>query len=515
MSSAGNARNNRNNRTRIWINRISVLLLLALLVAFSIFLGKYIQSKKTAPVSTPVIISNTTPTADTTADSSSAPATPGVPTDPDITPDTTDNRTTDSAEPTEAPEITAVPATDVPEDPTAVPTATPTRDPYSGRTPVPGEPYTEITVINAGDIMFHMAQVRGAYDAATDSYDFHNTFKYITDIVSRADLAVANFETTLHDTEYSGFPGFNSPVSTLSAIKDAGFDVMLYANNHCFDRRLEGLQNTLAHFREYGFSYLGATDDPDNNDKTLIKTVGGVRIGMLNYTDSVSERDGNTYTLNGNHLTDAECRYLNIYVHNYEETTLYGMVETDVASLRSRGVDIIIAYMHWGNEYELTENAHQRAIAQKLCDLGVDVIIGGHPHVVQPMDILTSSDGSHQMICFYSLGNYVSNQNRLTLSSYDVREYTENGLMVQLTIRKYESGYTEVCKLECIPTWVHRYKKDNGYYNHEIIPLPVSDDAVDYYGLTKTDFGVSHARQSFERTNSLFEERIKAFNQGQ
>ncbi|MBO5077137.1 MAG: CapA family protein, partial [Clostridia bacterium] len=366
-----------------------------------------------------------------------------------------------------------------------------------------------------GDIMFHMAQVKGAYNDSTGTYDFWPTYQYVAPYIQAADLAVVKFETTLHDTDYSGYPGFNSPVSSLQAIKNAGFDVLLYANNHCFDRGAEGLKNTLAHFREYGFQYVGATDDPDGHpDKTLIVEVNGIKIGMINYSDSVTDMIGSQYTLNDNPVSNKDWRKLNIYVTGRESEFLYDRVADDISHLRAQGADIIIAYMHWGLEYQLQPNSSQKKCAQKLCDLGVDCIIGGHPHVVQPMDVLTSSDGTRKMVCFYSLGNYVSNQNRKTLKSYDVREYTENGLMVKLIIRKYNNGYTEVARLEYVPTWVHRYLREGDKYSHEIIPLPVPESEYEAYGLTKSSFGIADSKESFQRTDNLFRDRIAAFNNG-
>lgn len=408
-----------------------------------------------------------------------------------------------------APTAAVIP-TEVPE--TAQPTGTPvhTEEP----TPTPYVPeYTDITIINAGDIMFHMAQVRGANIEGTDSYDFWPTYQYVAPIIQDADLAVVNFESTLFDTNYSGYPGFNSPVDSLKAIKKAGFDTLLFANNHCYDRELIGVKRTLAHFREYGFTYVGATDDLNERpDKSLLLDVNGVMVGMINYSDSVTYKDGNTYTINDLPVNSGDWDYLNMFVNESEEEYLYPRVKTDVEKLRAAGADIIIAYMHWGVEYELTPNDRQRRAAQKLCDLGVDCIIGGHPHVVQGMEVLTSSDNTRQTVCFYSLGNFVSNQNRKTLPSYSVKEYTENGLMVKLHIRKYSDGRIEINKLECIPTWVHRYDKGNGLYAHIIIPLPVESGREEEFGLTKTSFGVSHSKEAYEMTNSIFKDKINEYN---
>ncbi len=504
----------------ILINRISVILLLALSVALVIFVANGIKRNKINR-SDNTVSGVTEPPASIPAENATniptAPAQTGS--EPVSTPADNTAAPSFSAEPTSAPETdlpgtpgtTPVPKT---QEPTAGPTQTPTQVPTAApKTQAPSGNYTEISIINAGDIMFHMAQVRGALNEETGEYDFWPTYQYVAPYVQAADLAVVNFETTLDDTDYSGYPGFNSPVSSLRAIKDAGFDVLLYANNHCFDRGARGVKRTLSHFREYGFQYVGATDDPDGApDKTLIVDVNGIRVGMINYSDSVTDMIGSQYTLNDNPVSSSDWRMLNIYVTGRESEFLYSRVEEDVRRLRAANADIIIAYMHWGLEYQLEPNSSQKKCAQKLCDLGVDCIIGGHPHVVQPMDVLTSTDGTRQTVCFYSLGNYVSNQNRKTLKSYDVREYTENGLMVKLFVRKYDNGVTEVSRLEYIPTWVHRYQKAGDKYAHDIIPLPVPDSEAEAFGLTKSSFGITDSKESFSRTDKLFRDKVAAYN---
>ena len=509
--------NNKNYKRKIWLNRITALLVLIILILVIVLVVKacsmrFKDKNNTDPTEYVAIIT----------------AIPGKTDTPDIEtpfdPGTDEPSRTDVPEVTEAPGTEQTPVatdgpskTDTPEvtktpEKTNQPVNTPKPSPTKAPPTAPSGDYTEITILNAGDIMFHMAQVRGAYVEETDTYDFWPTYQYVAPIVKDADLAVVNFETTLYNEEYSGYPGFNSPASSLQAIKDAGFDTLLFANNHCYDKELVGVKRTLARFREYGFSYLGATDDL-SKPKWLLLDVNGVKVGMINFSDSVTGKYGDQLTVNDLRVPDSDWDYLNLYVHEREGEYLYPRAQKEINELKAAGADIIIAYMHWGDEYELTANSNQTKAAQKLCDMGVDCIIGGHPHVVQGMDVLTSSDGSHETVCFYSLGNYVSNQNRLTLSSYEVKEYTENGLMVKLTIRKYNNGYTKVSHLEVIPTWVHRYNKGDGLYAHIIIPLPVSESDYDAYGLYNSSFGVEHSKQSYERTMPLFKDKIKAYNE--
>ena len=134
---------------------------------------------------------------------------------------------------------------------------------------------------------------------------------------------------------------------------------------------------------------------------------------------------------------------------------LYSRIESNLVEMETAGVDYTIAYIHWGNEYQLTESSAQREIAANLCELGIDALIGGHPHVVQPVDVLSNTDGSHQMICLYSVGNHVSNQHREFMDSMPTG-HTEDGLMSRLTIEKDYKGNVQLIAADVIPTWVYR-----------------------------------------------------------
>jgi len=188
-------------------------------------------------------------------------------------------------------------------------------------------------------------------------------------------------------------------------------------------------------------------------------------------------------------------------------------VESRIAELRSAGADIIVYYIHWGDEYHLTHNAKQAEIAQKLCDLGVDVIIGGHPHVIQDAEMLTSqTDENHQTLCFYSLGNLVSNQNRLTMGDTMNKNYTENGLMVELTVRKYATGETVVTNVKTIPLWVHRYYDSaSAKMRYEILPVEAALADPESFGLYNSYFGVDHASAVSGMTNGILGNICEAF----
>ncbi len=375
--------------------------------------------------------------------------------------------------------------------------------------------YSEATILSVGDIMFHASQIEYAKAAGEDGYyDFSNSFKYISDIVSSADFAVANFETTLSGEEegYSGYPYFNAPDESLDAIIDAGFDMMLFANNHCYDKHTAGFLRTQEVLDEYGMSYIGAKQSEDDDAYAIVE-VNGIKIGMLNYVDDFSGGNSEWRTINGLKISDDALGLLNVYNSSLLDE-FYDEVGEIISDMEDDGVDIIIAYMHWGTEYKISHNAYQKAVAQQLCELGVDVIIGAHPHVIEDTEIITSEDGTRTTVCFYSLGNFVSNQNRTTLKTKQNNKYTEGGLMVSLTVRKYSTGEAYIVSIEEIPTFVHRYRTSNGRYAHEIVPLEAAIADPEAYGLTESSYGLKNAKEVYELELEVLGDVIKTYNEG-
>lgn len=374
--------------------------------------------------------------------------------------------------------------------------------------------YTDITLLNAGDIMYHNTQLKSAYNSSTGKYDFSNDFKYMQPIVSAADYAVVNFETTTaNQNKYEAYPTFNSPLETLTSIKETGYDMLLFANNHCYDNKKAGFLATLNQFKNYGFEYIGAKTSEEDKSY-VVKDINGIKLGMMNYTDTITQPTSKYYTINGISINDGCDKLMDIYVRNQYDK-LYNEVALRISDMKAQGADLIIMYIHWGDEYQLEPVSSQKIVAQKLCDLGVDVIIGGHPHVIEPMEMLTSkTDPNHSTICFYSLGNYISNQNRLSFQdlAQSIRPYTENGLTVTLTIRKYNTGDVFVKSIEYTPTWVHRYSRGNGYYNYNVVPLRQALEAPSSYGLDNSSFGISHATAALAMTDPVFEKAVMSYN---
>ena len=375
----------------------------------------------------------------------------------------------------------------------------------ASETPSP-EPltYTEITFLSAGDIMYHRPQILAAKIGS--GYDFTNNMKYVKPFIEKADFAAANFETTLTGPEIGyeakQYPHFNAPDATVDSLLYAGFDLLFLANNHCYDYDRPGLLRTIEILDQKGMDHIGTRGLEDSKSYKIV-TVQAISIGLLNYTLEMGS-DESTVRINGSSVAPEDVPLIDTFNEEKPEA-FYAELQERMEDLKAEGADLIIVYLHWGEEYELTPNETQKGIAQKLCDMGVDVLLASHPHVIQPVETFLSSDGSRKMPCFYSMGNYISNQNRETLTSANA-EYTENGLMPILTIRKYSNGIACVAKLDYIATWVHRH----GTY--EIIPIEAALNDPEGYGLTDSSFGLTHAAEAKEMTDSLVKAGVDQYN---
>ena len=267
-------------------------------------------------------------------------------------------------------------------------------------------PQEEATIVFAGDAMQHKSQLENA-SRGGGVYDYSETFAEIAPWVQSADYAVVNLETTLGDHNFSGFPMFCTPDSYASALKDAGFDLFLNANNHTLDRRDNGLRRTVRVLDSLGVAHTGTYTDAAarNAAVPLVRDINGFKVAFINYTYGTNGID-----IQGNVVVD--------YIDRKKMTA-------DIKSARSAGAELVVVLPHWGIEYELTERAPQRELAKFLLDNGADAVIGGHPHVIQPMH--RTGDGA----VVYSMGNFVSGMRTTD---------TRGGAMVSMHIKRDKAG---------------------------------------------------------------------------
>lgn len=362
------------------------------------------------------------------------------------------------------------------------------------------------TVLSTGDILMH-GKVINSGKQDDGSYNFDSIFQYVRSYAQAADFSVANLETTLCGTDngyaYAGNPKFNCPDAIVDSLKGAGFDMLLTANNHADDTSLVGYKRTLNVVREKGLDTLGTYLSADEQ-KWTIEEVNGIKIGMVCYTYSDGFSQNGYPLLNYNEV--GENGILNYFTYD-KLSEFYTQLQGYLDEMKAAGAEATVVYLHWGEEYKWKTgegpNANQTAMAQKLCDMGVDVIVGGHPHVVQPVDLLQSgTDAEHKTIVLYSMGNAVSNQRKEEMQQSEPTGHTEDGVLFCVTFAKYSDGSVFVDSAELIPTWVNMHA-NSGSTEYNILPLEESTAAQWQAQFGLTDTQLANAKASFDRTQAL------------
>jgi poly-gamma-glutamate synthesis protein (capsule biosynthesis protein) len=350
----------------------------------------------------------------------------------------------------------------------------------------------------AGDVMLHMPIIRTSQTA--DGYNFDDIFKYIKPYITRADFAAANLETTLAGSdgkEFTGFPNFNSPDAIALSAKNAGLDMLLTGNEHSYDYGTAGLKRTLSILKSYNLTALGTVEHKEET-RHVIKTAGGVKVGMVCYTFA-SIDESNNVTINNLTTDSAAAGLINAFDYS-RLSQFYTEVEGEVSTMEANGVDITMVFIHWGDEYSLKVSDKQKEIAQKLCDLGIDVIVGSHPHVVQPIDLLTSSvNPAHKVVCLYSMGNFLSNQRADNIGI--TSGHSEDGLLLNFTFSKYNDGTARISAISALPTWVLVQGTDD---DRDFYIVPLDQTVTDWRGayLLSSD-QLSASKNSYNRTMAI------------
>lgn len=319
--------------------------------------------------------------------------------------------------------------------------------------PAPELPSITATLAVCGDTMSHMPQTHDAYDAQTDTYNYIPMIEAARPWVAPADYAVVNLETTFSGgPEYSGFPAFNSPDALGSALKDIGFDLVSTANNHCLDYRYDGMARTLDVLDSQGLAHVGtyrsSEERSENNRGVYLADVGGIQVAFLSYT----------YGTNGIPVSKSHTGTVNIFNKDYmtdAETLADSLLYRDLKAAKALKPDLIAVMIHWGEEYETKQNAYQEKVANFLFKHGADIILGGHPHVLQPMEMrtVTDADGNTRtgFVC-WSLGNFISAQND---------PYTDTTVVLQLELTKNpNTGVSEVTGVQYIPMYMLDREKE-------------------------------------------------------
>jgi len=302
----------------------------------------------------------------------------------------------------------------------------------------------EVRLLFAGDAMQHQRQIDNAF--RNGEYDYSSYFRYIKDEIAKADLAIVNLEGPLGGKPYKGYPQFSMPDAFAAALKDAGFSVFLTANNHAADCYSRGINRTIDVLDSLGIIHTGTFKNASERELNYPLAVekNGIRMVFLNYT----------YDTNGI-IPDAPC------IVNLIDTAL---IKEDIQKAKRMNPDVLIAAMHWGQEYKLDPNATQEQITQFLIAHGVDLIIGSHPHVVEPSQIITDpvSNGRHLVV--YSLGNFVSGMSAAN---------TDGGQMIMVTLKKtWGKAQIDSCGYYLLYT---QQKKAGNKIDFKLIPVSLAE----------------------------------------
>ncbi|MBQ6421032.1 MAG: CapA family protein [Clostridia bacterium] len=347
--------------------------------------------------------------------------------------------------------------------------------------PVSAAPQTEATtetpqptvshLMVAGDIMSHLPQVEDAYVAETDTYNYDHMFAEAAPLLQSADFAVGNLETVLGGgPAYSGFPNFSSPDALAEGAKNAGLDLLSTANNHTKDQGTQGIFRTIDVLDSLGLQHVGtyrSEAQRNENRGIAVADVGGISVAFLSYT----------YGLNGYALNDDEKFAVNIFNLDYTTTLSefdYDLVSADMAAARALGTDMIAVMMHWGVEYTNTPGDYQKETAKYLFEQGADLVLGGHPHVLQPYETVTVTDvdgNEKQGFVIYSLGNFMSCQN--------IDPSTRTTAVLDLELTKTPAGETTLTDVSYTPFYMVKREDLPAGQRRRLVDLHAAIDAYE------------------------------------
>ncbi len=330
-----------------------------------------------------------------------------------------------------------------------------------------------ITIMAVGDIMMHLPQIKAGL--TDNGYDFNNFFKYVKPIFAQADFVLGNLETTFAGParNYSGYPAFNCPDELGDALKAAGFNIITTVNNHSLDKGETGLLRTLDQLDSRGLTHTGTFRSKEEQSKICVVKKKGISMAVLAYTygTNVTLPKGKEYLVN----------YIDLK-----------KMKTDIENASKIGVDLVLVSIHFGAEYQRNQNQTQAMIADYLFSCGADLIIGSHPHVLQPYKIyegFTKTGEYRKGVVSYSLGNFISNQKTFPRSF---------GGILSINIEKADNK-TKIKEVEFIQTYVYQYYDDAQKHHYHVLPTKEFLDSKSFWGLQETDYQVLNER--YEEVN--------------
>ncbi len=310
-----------------------------------------------------------------------------------------------------------------------------------------------ISISAVGDLMCHSVQYKYAH-VEKDSFDFAPVYRYVKNVISNSDFAFGNLETVFSgkNIKYSGYPFFNSPDDFAVPLESVGFNLLSTANNHALDGGEKGLIRTINILKNNGINYNGTFVSQRDRDSVRLFNIKGIKVAFLAYT----------YGTNGNPIPKKKP-----YCINTIQDTL---IKSDILKARADGADIVLVHFHFGTEYKRLPTTYQKDVVENTIKYGADLIIGGHPHVIEPLEYFKTNNAKLDSgIIAYSLGNFISNQRW---------RYSDAGVILTLNISKnLRSDSVYISSVKYTPTWVFKGIID-GEKHYVILPETTNQDSI-------------------------------------
>lgn len=354
----------------------------------------------------------------------------------------------------------------------------------------------EVILTAVGDIIVHSEQIVAAYNNENKSYEFDDEFQYIKKYIEESDIAYGTIEGTYSGGQlgYSGYPVFNTPESMLGALKNTGFDIINGANDHILDKDVSGYLATINNIKEAGLKYVGIKEKEEDNS-FIIEKINGIKIGFTSCTFSEVNSNGER-VLNDITVPTKLSNNINTFSYsNIENDMLKLKIQID--EMKDKGADFIVVGMHWGNEYSTTPSEEQRKIAKILNSYGVNLILGSHPHVIQPIETITDEATMNETLVVYSMGNFLSNQRFETMGN----SLAADGVIVKIKLSKNLKGKVSIETYNYISTWVYKYKNESNKNEYVILP---NEDTINSEEIKKLPKEIkSELERSLNSTQSI------------
>lgn len=339
-----------------------------------------------------------------------------------------------------------------------------------------------------GDIMCHSPQFNYA-KAGADSFDFNPVFSEVKKYFSQSDFLLGNFETVTAGSkkEYSGYPFFNTPDDFVPALKNAGFNIFTTANNHALDQGEHGVLRTIEILKKNNLLYNGTFNSARDRDSIRIYDVKGIKIAYLAYS----------YGTNGNPIPKGKNYLINLID--------YDLIKRDITTARKNGAQLVLVHYHFGIEYKREPVESQKEAVEKAIEFGADIIIGGHPHVIEPLDYYKTKHAKLDTgFVAWSMGNFISNQQW---------RYSDVGMILSLELTKnLNKDSIYISNVFYTPAWVYKgiYQGKNSY---KILPVTSTEIDSSYSFLTTTD--KSKMIEAFRDTKEIvtkYTKNVKLYN---